>query len=469
MKKFTDFGLNETLLDALFYMNFEEATEIQEKAIPTILSGKDLIGCAQTGTGKTAAFVLPTLNQVAEEHSDGVQVLILCPTRELAIQIEQQIQGIAYFTNASCFAVYGGGDGVSWEAEADALKGGADIVVATPGRLLAHIARGYVKFDTVKHLILDEADRMLDIGFYDDILKIIKQLPEERQSLMFSATMAPKIRDLAKQILKDPEEISVAISKPAEGVTQKVIMAHEEQKVSLVRHVLGDKDDFNSIIIFCSTKKKVEKLARKLQQKGYACQGISSDYEQEAREEALRDFRSGKIRIMVATDVMSRGIDIKGIDLVINYDVPGDAEDYVHRIGRTARAKTEGMAVTLVCPDDMFKFSRIEKLIERQLDKDQPPSEIGEGPEWREPGKGGRGRSAKGKGQKKPAAKKDAPKPAKKDRPKEGGEAKSLKENKKPRKPKPLSKYQIMYDALPNPKKGKPAGLPKDHPAYKRE
>ena len=469
MKKFTDFGLNDTLLDALFYMNFEEATEIQEKAIPTILSGKDLSGCAQTGTGKTAAFVLPTLNQVAEEHSDGVQVLILCPTRELAIQIEQQIQGIAYFTNASCFAVYGGGDGVSWEAEADALKGGADIVVATPGRLLAHIARGYVKFDTVKHLILDEADRMLDIGFYDDILKIIKQLPEERQSLMFSATMAPKIRDLAKQILKDPEEISVAISKPAEGVTQKVIMAHEEQKVSLVRHVLGDKDDFNSIIIFCSTKKKVEKLARKLQQKGYACQGISSDYEQEAREEALRDFRSGKIRIMVATDVMSRVIDIKGIDLVINYDVPGDAEDYVHRIGRTARAKTEGMAVTLVCPDDMFKFSRIEKLIERQLDKDQPPAEIGEGPEWREPGKGGRGRSAKGKGQKKPAAKKDAPKPAKKDRPKEGGEAKSLKENKKPRKPKPLSKYQIMYDALPNPKKGKPAGLPKDHPAYKRE
>ena len=469
MKKFTDFGLNDTLLDALFYMNFEEATEIQEKAIPTILSGKDLIGCAQTGTGKTAAFVLPTLNQVAEEHSDGVQVLILCPTRELAVQIEQQIQGIAYFTNASCFAVYGGGDGVSWEAEADALKGGADIVVATPGRLLAHIARGYVKFDTVKHLILDEADRMLDIGFYDDILKIIKQLPEERQSLMFSATMAPKIRDLAKQILKDPEEISVAISKPAEGVTQKVIMAHEEQKVALVRHVLGDKDGFNSIIIFCSTKKKVEKLARKLQQKGYACQGISSDYEQDAREEALRDFRSGKIRIMVATDVMSRGIDIKGIDLVINYDVPGDAEDYVHRIGRTARAKTEGMAVTLVCPDDMFKFSRIEKLIDRQLDKDQPPAEIGEGPEWRESGKGGRGRSAKGQGQKRPAAKKDAPKPVKNDRSKEGGEVKSSKENKNPRKPKAPSKYKLIYDALPNPKKGKPAGLSEDHPANKGE
>ncbi|MGB1184518.1 MAG: DEAD/DEAH box helicase, partial [Schleiferiaceae bacterium] len=315
MKKFTDFGLNDTLLDALFYMNFEEATEIQEKAIPTILSGKDLIGCAQTGTGKTAAFVLPTLNQLAEEVTEGVQVLILCPTRELAVQIDQQIQGIAYFTNASCFAVYGGGDGVSWEAEADALKGGADVIVATPGRLLAHIARGYVKFGTVKHLILDEADRMLDIGFHDDILKIIKELPEERQSLMFSATMAPKIRQLAKQILNDPDEISVAISKPAEGVTQKVYLAYEEQKVALVRDILGDKDDFKSIIVFCSTKKKVEKLARTLQKKGYACQGISSDYEQEAREEALRDFRSGKTRIMVATDVMSRGIDIKGIDL----------------------------------------------------------------------------------------------------------------------------------------------------------
>ena len=451
MKKFTDFGLNDTLLDALFYMNFEEATEIQEKAIPTILSGKDLIGCAQTGTGKTAAFVLPTLNQLAEEVTEGVQVLILCPTRELAVQIDQQIQGIAYFTNASCFAVYGGGDGVSWEAEADALKGGADVIVATPGRLLAHIARGYVKFGTVKHLILDEADRMLDIGFHDDILKIIKELPEERQSLMFSATMAPKIRQLAKQILNDPDEISVAISKPAEGVTQKVYLAYEEQKVALVRDILGDKDDFKSIIVFCSTKKKVEKLARTLQKKGYACQGISSDYEQEAREEALRDFRSGKTRIMVATDVMSRGIDIKGIDLVINFDVPGDAEDYVHRIGRTARAKTEGMAVTLVSPDDMFKFSRIEQLIDRELDKLQPPSELGEGPQWRSSGKGG-GRS-RGPKQAKNEGRKERPAKAKQD----GGERKP-KGDKKPRKEKAPSQHRLMYDALPNPKKGKPAG-----------
>ena len=439
MKKFTDFGLNETLLDALSYMNFEEATEIQEKAIPTILEGKDLIGCAQTGTGKTAAFVLPTLNQVAEEQSDGVQVLILCPTRELAVQIEQQIQGIAYFTNASCYAVYGGGDGVSWEGEADALKGGADIIVATPGRLLAHIARGYVKFDTVKHLILDEADRMLDIGFYDDIIKIIKTLPDERQSLMFSATMANKIRQLAKQILKNPEEISVAISKPAEGVTQKVIMTHEEQKVAVVQHVLGDKDDFNSIIIFCSTKKKVERLARKLKQKGYSCQGISSDYEQEAREEALRDFRSGKTRIMVATDVMSRGIDIKGIDLVMNYDVPGDAEDYVHRIGRTARAKTEGMAVTLISQEDMFKFSKIERLIDRELDKDQPPKSIGVGPQWRSPERRSKGR---GQSNKKTNS-------VKSDRSNKGSKPSKQREERKKEK----SKNRLLYEALPNPKK----------------
>ena len=263
---------------------------------------------------------------------------------------------------------------------------------------------------------------------------------------MFSATMAPKIRQLAKQILKDPEEISVAISKPAEGVTQKVIMAHEEQKVKLVQHVLGDKDDFNSIIIFCSTKKKVEKLARTLKQKRYAVQGISSDYEQDAREEALRDFRSGKIRIMVATDVMSRGIDIKGIDLVINYDVPGDAEDYVHRIGRTARAKTEGMAVTLVCPDDMFKFTKIERLIDRELDKEQPPKHIGEGPQWR-------GSSNKGKG-----SKNANPRNKREDRPhKDKSRSDKPRGDRKDRKPredrkKEKSKNRLLYEALPNPR-----------------
>jgi len=278
--------------------------------------------------------------------------------------------------------------------------------------------------------------------------------------LMFSATMASKIRKLAKEILSDPDEISVAISKPADGVTQKVYLAHEEQKVALVRHILGDKEDFQAIIIFCSTKKKVEKLARTLLQKGYSCQGISSDYEQDAREEALRDFRSGKTRIMVATDVMSRGIDIKGIDLVINYDVPGDAEDYVHRIGRTARAKTEGMAITLVCADDMFKFSKIEQLIDRELEKDQPPTELGEGPSWRGQSRGksgskGGARNDRGPKREKPRRSKDEKSDRKPPRSKTEGDA--PKREKKKREPSP---YRLLYDALPNPKKGKPAGPP---------
>ena len=384
---FYDFDFSDDVLDAIDYMNFVEATEIQAKAMPDILDGKDLIGCAQTGTGKTAAFVLPTLQHISDAHhhnpeDKGVKALILCPTRELAIQIDRQIQGLAYFTHASCKAVYGGGDGVDWGIERQALEGGAEIIIATPGRLLAHLQRGYVKFDGVKHLILDEADRMLDIGFYDDILRIIKHLPEKRQSLMFSATMAPKIRQLAKAILNDPTEVSVAISKPAEGVTQQVYLAHEDQKLRLAKHLLKDKDGFQAIIVFCSTKRKVEQLTRKLKSSGYNARGVSSDYSQKEREEVLSKFRAQRIRILVATDVMSRGIDIKGIDLVVNYDVPTDPEDYVHRIGRTARAKTEGMAITLVNPDDMRRLQRIEQLIEKEFDKLQPPEEMGPGPEW---------------------------------------------------------------------------------------
>ena len=390
--KFTDFGLNDALLDALYYMNFEDATEIQDKAIPLILEGRDVIGCAQTGTGKTAAFVLPILNHISESAVGGVQTLILCPTRELAIQIDHQIQGLAYFAQATCHAVYGGGDGVAWDQEAVALKGGADIIIATPGRLLSHMEQGNVDFSEVKHLILDEADRMLDIGFYDDIIRIIKTLPAQRQSLMFSATMAPKIRNLAKEILSDPAEISVAISKPPGGVTQEIYLADEERKSGLTQHLLKDKDGFTSIIIFCSTKRKVEQLTRKLAQRNYSVQGMSSDYEQDAREKALSAFKAGRTRIMVATDVMSRGIDIKGIDLVINYDVPNDAEDYVHRIGRTARAKTEGMAITFVCPEDMYKLTKIERLIERDFEKLSPPEHLGEAPEWNPNGRGaGRG------------------------------------------------------------------------------
>jgi superfamily II DNA/RNA helicase len=380
--KFTEFELNDTLLDAVYYANFDEATEIQAKAIPLILNGHDLIGCAQTGTGKTAAFVLPMLNQLSESNSVGVKALILCPTRELAIQIDRQVQGLAYFTNAVCKAVYGGGDGVAWDQEREALEGGADVIIATPGRLISHLERGYVKFETIQHLILDEADRMLDIGFFDDIIKIIKTIPAERQSLMFSATMAPKIRKLANEILKEPLEVSVAVSKPAEGVLQEVYMAHEEQKIPLVKHLLSDKLEFSSIIVFCSTKKKVSQLNRKLQKNRLNAQAISSDFEQKEREQTISDFRSGRTRILIATDVMSRGIDIKGIDLVINFDVPTDAEDYVHRIGRTARANTKGMAITLISEDDMYRFKKIERLIERKLDKKQPPASLGVGPSW---------------------------------------------------------------------------------------
>lgn len=380
--KFTEFELNDTLLDAVYYANFDEATEIQAKAIPLILNGHDLIGCAQTGTGKTAAFVLPMLNQLSESNTVGVKALILCPTRELAIQIDRQVQGLAYFTNAVCKAVYGGGDGVAWDQEREALEGGADVIIATPGRLISHLERGYVKFETIQHLILDEADRMLDIGFFDDIIKIIKTIPAERQSLMFSATMAPKIRKLANEILKEPLEVSVAVSKPAEGVLQEVYMAHEEQKIPLVKHLLSDKLEFSSIIVFCSTKKKVSQLSRKLQKNRLNAQAISSDFEQKEREQTISDFRSGRTRILIATDVMSRGIDIKGIDLVINFDVPTDAEDYVHRIGRTARANTKGMAITLISEDDMYRFKKIERLIERKLDKKQPPASLGVGPSW---------------------------------------------------------------------------------------
>lgn len=394
--KFTELGLTDNLLEAISFMNFEEATEIQSKAIPIILEGNDIIGCAQTGTGKTAAFILPILNQIAANQYSGTSTLVLCPTRELAIQIDQQIQGLAYFTNASSFAVYGGGDGISWEQERRALSQGSDIIIATPGRLISHLHNGYVKFDQVKHLILDEADRMLDIGFYDDILKIIEHLPKQRQSLMFSATMAPKIRKLAQAILKNPAEVNVSVSKPAEGVTQQIYMAFEEQKTALCRDILSDKDGFKSIIVFCSTKKKVEQLTRSLSRAKLNVEGISSDYEQDERERVLLSFRSKNTRILVATDVMSRGIDIKDIDLVINYDVPNDAEDYVHRVGRTARAASKGMAITFVSPDEMFKFSRIEQLIEREFDKLQPPEKLGPGPEWRAPEKKGGRRKPSG-------------------------------------------------------------------------
>ncbi|MDZ7848989.1 MAG: DEAD/DEAH box helicase [Owenweeksia sp.] len=396
--KFDEFGLNDQLLEAIHYMNFEEATKIQEQAIPIIMQNNDVIGCAQTGTGKTAAFILPTLHKIAQENTKGINTLVLVPTRELAMQIDQQIQGMAWFTNTSSFAVYGGGSGVEWEKERRALSKGADIVIATPGRLQAHMANGYVDFSALRHLILDEADRMLDIGFYDDIMRIIKELPKKRQSLLFSATMASKIRKLAHEILHEPKEINLAVSKPAAGVAQQVYLAHDDQKTPLVKHIISQHEDFSSILVFCSTKRKVEQVTRLLKSRNYNVEGISSDYDQEARSRVLLSFKAKNTRILVATDVMSRGIDIKDIDLVINYDVPNDAEDYVHRVGRTARAATKGLAITLISSDEMEKFGRIEKLIEREIDKQQPPDELGPGPKWDSSRRGGRGAGGRNQG-----------------------------------------------------------------------
>jgi ATP-dependent RNA helicase RhlE len=389
---FSELKLNEDLLEALGYMNFKEATPIQQQAIPVILEGKDVIGCAQTGTGKTAAFVLPILHKLQAQRNKGINTLILCPTRELAIQIEQQIQGLAYFSDITTYAVYGGGTGPEWEAERRALSQGTDIIIATPGRLIAHIRNEYVQLKALQYLILDEADRMLDIGFYDDIMKIIQEAPAERQSLMFSATMAPKIRKLAKEILNNPFEINLAVSKPAAGVTQQVYMAHEEQKQGLARHIIGQHPDFKSIIIFCSTKKKVEKLVGSLQRKLDNVAGMSSDYEQSERQRILLQFKSRKTRIVVATDVLSRGIDIKDIDLVINYDVPNDAEDYVHRIGRTARAESKGLAITFISSEEIYKFRRIEEFVEKKYEKLNPPESLGPAPSWDDPKSAEKGR-----------------------------------------------------------------------------
>jgi len=360
---FDDLDLNPELLESIDYMGFRETTPIQEKAIPVILSGRDLIGCAQTGTGKTAAFLLPIINYISEKRPGYTHTLILVPTRELAIQIDQQIQGLTYTFNITSLAVYGGGEGSGWEQERDALSKGADIIVATPGRLISHLNQGYVKFNQIEILVLDEADRMLDIGFYDDIMHIISYLPKKRQTLMFCATMPAKIRSMSKHIMKNPAEITLEISKPPEGVIQSVYMLSDNQKLPLINSLIADNPEFKSILIFSSTKKSLSNIVRGLRSKNYLVAGISSDLEQKDREDMLLRFRSRRIRVLVATDILSRGIDIKDINLIINYDVPSDAEDYVHRVGRTARAETTGMAVSLVNKTDIPKIRRIEKLI----------------------------------------------------------------------------------------------------------
>ena len=395
--RFTDFNFVAALLEGIEASNYETATPVQEQVIPPILSGRDVIASAQTGTGKTAAFLLPVMNQLLlHPVTDSVGTLILVPTRELAIQISQHVEGLSYFTNLSSIAIYGGSDAQNFVAEKKALQLGADIVVCTPGRLIAHLNMGYVNFKQLKFLVLDEADRMLDMGFQDDINKILAHLPAARQSLLFSATMPEKIRALARKILKDPVEINIAISKPPEKIIQKAYVVHEPQKMPLISYLLKQ-TPYKNAVVFCSRKQTVKELTRNLKRSGFTVEEIHSDLEQTVRENTLSAFASGRVPLLVATDIISRGIDIDTIDLVVNWDVPDDGEDYVHRIGRTARAEADGTAYTLVSEADQRKFGDIERLLEKEVEKAPVPAELGPTPAY-EPNKrqAGGGRPKRG-------------------------------------------------------------------------
>ena len=366
---FSEFDLHPDLLDGIDALNYTTATPIQEQAIPIILAGKDLIGIAQTGTGKTAAFILPIIDKILDSNeANYTQALVIVPTRELAVQIDKVIQAYSYFTGVSSAAIYGGSDGKAFAQEKTALTGGADILIATPGRLLSHMNLGYVDFKRLRFLVLDEADRMLDMGFMPAINSIIGTLNPNRQNLLFSATMPPGVMKLTKNILDNPEMIKIALSKPAEGVSQSVYMVNDHQKIDLIARLLSGQEG-KRILIFGSTKTSVSTLYHKLRSRKMNVAQISSDLEQDQRNQVMLDYRNRNIDILIATDVLSRGIDIDGIDLVINFDVPRDPEDYVHRIGRTARAGEKGLAVTLVSPKDQPRFVKIEKLIDKKIER----------------------------------------------------------------------------------------------------
>lgn len=376
---FNDFNFHPDLEEGLLSMGYKTPTPIQQESIPLILQKNDLIACAQTGTGKTASYLLPILHQIAQTDKKYINTLILAPTRELAQQIDQQVEGLAYFTGISSIAVYGGGDGAIYETQKRALRDGVDIVIATPGRLIAHLSSGAINLDHLQHLVLDEADRMLDMGFSDDIMRIISYLPKQRQTLLFSATFPPKIRSLANAILQNPMQVNIAISKPAEGITQQAYLTYDHQKLPLIESLLKDKN-YQSGIIFSSTKDKVKELDRALRKTGIVAKAFHSDLDQEERESLLNAFRARQLPFLIGTDVLSRGIDVEGIELVLNYDVPPDPEDYIHRIGRTARAATTGTAITFVNERDQRRFFTIENLIGKEIQKINLPKELGDGP-----------------------------------------------------------------------------------------
>ncbi|RAJ25536.1 DEAD/DEAH box helicase [Pedobacter cryoconitis] len=376
---FKDFNFNPDLLEGLLAMGFRNATPIQQEAIPLILAKKDLIACAQTGTGKTGAYLLPVMNMISQTENRHNNTLILAPTRELAQQIDLQVEALSYFTNISSLTVYGGGDGIAYEQQKRSMREGVDIIIATPGRLISHLSSGLLKLDQLQHLVLDEADRMLDMGFYDDIMRIVSFLPEKRQTVLFSATMPPKIRKLAGTLLKDPEQISIAISKPAAGINQQAYIVHDTQKVKLLTELMKNVD-FPSILIFASTKEKVKNLGKVFRGLGFKAEAFHSDLGQKEREAILSEFKNKRVPVLIGTDVLSRGIDVEGISLVINFDVPHDPEDYIHRIGRTARAATTGTAITLVNDKDKRKFANIEKLIDKTIERMPLPEHLGEAP-----------------------------------------------------------------------------------------
>lgn len=381
---FDELDLNDNVLDALYDMRFDTCTPVQEKCIPEILEGHDVLGVAQTGTGKTAAYLLPVLSKLDDGGypKDAINCVIMSPTRELAQQIDQAMQGFGYYLQGvSSVAVYGGNDGNRYDQELRSLRMGADVVIATPGRLISHISLGNVDLSKVSFFILDEADRMLDMGFSDDIKTIAAKLPKTCQTIMFSATMPEKIEELAKTLLKNPVEIKLAVSKPAEKIKQEAYVCYETQKMTILKDIFKA-GDLKRVIVFSGSKFKVKQLAASLQQIGVNCGAMHSDLEQAERDDVMFKFKSGQYDVLVATDIVARGIDIDDIEMVINYDVPHDTEDYVHRIGRTARANRDGRAITFVSEEDQYWFQQIEKFLEKVVDKMPLPEGCGEGPEY---------------------------------------------------------------------------------------
>ena len=382
---FDELPLADEVLDALWDMHFDECTPVQEHTIPVILEGRDVISCAQTGTGKTAAFILPLLTNLLYDNHDPnkLNAIIMAPTRELAQQIDQQMEGFGFYVPFSSVAIYGGNDGGAWGTQSTGLQKGADIVIATPGRLLSLMNIYNIDFSGVKYFILDEADRMLDMGFYDDIMAVVNRLPKDRQTIMFSATMPANIRKMAKAIMNNPAEVQIAVSRPPESIRQMAVDIFEAQKTEfLVQKFRGSGvQELKKVIVFVGKKQKVKELARTLRANHIDARAMHSDLEQKERDEVMLDFRNNKVDVLVATDIVSRGIDVDDIPLVINYDVPRDAEDYVHRIGRTARAENKGEAITLVSPEDKHFFNKIERFLQKSIERLPLPASLGAAPD----------------------------------------------------------------------------------------